>query len=83
MTEQSRHASKFHYVQAYLSYARAFKIPFKKPKIAYEPKVQYTPKPYEVTTLIQNFGKQQGALCLALADCGARIGEMSRLQKMR
>ncbi len=80
MTEQFSPASKFHYVQAYISYAGAFDIPFKKPKIAYEPKQQYTPKPYEVTTLLQNLGKQQRALCMLLADCGARIGEVSRLQ---
>jgi integrase len=76
MTED---ASKFQYVQAYLSYTKAFKIPFEKPKISYEPKEQYTPKPYEVTALVQNLGKEQSALCQALADTGARIGEMARL----
>jgi integrase len=80
MTEQFTDAAKFHYVQAYLSYTKAFKIPFEKPKIMYEPKQQYTPKPYEVQALIQNLGKQQMALCQVLADTGARIGEISRLQ---
>ena len=80
MTEKFTDSSKFHYVQAYASYAKAFKIPFEKPKINYEPKVQYTPKPYEVTALIQNLGKQQIALCKTMADTGARIGEMARLQ---
>ncbi len=79
MTEGFSDASKFHYVQAYLSYTKAFKIPFDKPHIQYEPKVQYTPKPYEVTTLIQNLGREQAALCQAMADTGARIGEMARL----
>ncbi len=79
MTEDFSDASKFHYVQAYLSYTKAFKIPFDKPKIQYEPKEQYTPKPYEVTALIQNLGREQAALCQALADTGARIGEMARL----
>jgi integrase/ribosomal protein L37AE/L43A len=79
MTEDFSAASKFHYVQAYQSYAKAFKIPFDKPKIQYEPKEQYTPKPYEVTTLVQNLGREQAALCQTLADTGARIGEIARL----
>ncbi len=79
MTEGFSDASKFHYVQAYLSYTKAFQIPFDKPHINYEPKEQYTPKPYEVTTLVQNLGREQAALCQALADTGARIGEMARL----
>lgn len=79
MTEDFSDASKFHYVQAYLSYTKAFKIPFEKPMIHYEPKQQYTPKPYEVTALIQNLGKEQAALCQTMADTGARVGEMARL----
>ena len=33
MTESFSDASKFHYVQAYMSYTKAFKIPFEKPHI--------------------------------------------------
>ncbi len=80
MTENFSESSKFQYLQAYLSYAKAFKIPFEKPKIHYEPKVQYTPKPYEVAILIQNLGKQQRALVQTMATTGARIGEMARLE---
>jgi integrase len=79
MTEGFTDASKFHYVQAYLSYTKAFKIAFEKPHINYEPKEQYTPKPHEVTTLIQNMGKEQATLLATLADTGARIGELARL----
>ena len=79
MTEDFTDASKFQYLQAYLSYTKAFKIPFDKPKIQYEPKEQYTPKPFEVVTLIQNFGREQAALCQTMADTGARVGEMARL----
>ena len=78
-TENFTDSSKYHYIQAYVSYAKAFKIPFEKPKIQYEPKVQYTPKPYEVTTLVQNLGRNQAALCQAMAECGARVGEMAKL----
>jgi integrase len=79
MTEGFSDASKFHYVQAYASYTKAFKIAFEKPMIQYEPKIQYCPKPFEVTALIQNLGKEQAALCQAMAETGARIGEMARL----
>jgi integrase len=78
-TEGFSEASKFHYIQAYISYAKNFNIPFTKPNIQYETKEQYTPKPYEVTTLIQNLSKQQGTLCQTLAETSARIGEMARL----
>ena len=81
MTENFSDASKFHYIQAYLSYTKAFKIPFDKPKITYEAKEQYTPKPYEIQTLIQNLGREQAALCQAMADTGARVGEMARLRE--
>jgi len=77
MTENFSKSSKYHYIQSYISYARAFKIPFEKPHINYEPKEQYTPKPFEVTTLIQNLGKNQATLCQTLADTGARIGELA------
>ena len=79
MTEGFSDASKFHYTQAYLSYTKAFKIPFEKPHITYEAKEQYTPKPYEVTTLVQNLGREQAALCQTMGDTGARVGEMARL----
>ena len=78
-TEPFTESSKYHYIQAYVSYTKAFKIPFDKPKIQYEPKVQYTPKPYEVTALVQNLGRQQVALCQTMAETGARVGEMARL----
>lgn len=79
-TENFTDPSKYHYLQAYISYTKAFKIPFEKPHINYEPKDQYTPKPHEVNTLVQNMGKEQATLCQTLAETGARIGELSRLQ---
>lgn len=78
-TENFSECSKFHYLQAYLSYTKAFKIPFEKPKINYETREQYTPKPFEVTALIQNLSREQSALCQTLAETGARVGEISRL----
>jgi integrase/DNA-directed RNA polymerase subunit RPC12/RpoP len=78
-TENFTESSKYHYVQSYISYCRAFKIAFEKPHINYEPKEQYTPKPAEVQTLVQNMGKEQATLCQTLADTGARIGELARL----
>lgn len=73
-------AKKWQYVQTYAAYTKTMGIPWTKIKVQYEPKQQYTPTRSEVETLIGGLGTRTATFVQALADTGARCGEMCQLE---
>ena len=79
-TEEWTPANKWHYVQAYAAYTKIMNIQWTKIKVQYEPKQQYTPTRSEVEALISGCGRETATFLQALADTGARCGEMAKLE---
>jgi len=79
-TEDWTPSNKWQYVQTYAAYTKTMGIPWTKIKVQYEPKQQYTPTRSEVETLVSGLGRRTATFVQALADTGARSGEMCRLE---
>jgi len=79
-TENWTPANKKFFVMAYLSFTRAFGIPWKPIKIHVEPKQPFIPLEREIDSLIDGCGKVVGAFLQVLKDTGARSGEALKLR---
>jgi len=73
-------ANKKFYVMAYLSFTKAFKVPWEPIKISCEPKEVFIPLEKELNALISGSGKKTAAFLQLLKTTGARCGEARKIK---
>jgi integrase len=73
-------ANKKFYVNAYLSFTRAFGISWEPIKVVCEPKEIFVPLEKELNALISGAGKKTAAFLQVLKATGARCGEARKLK---
>lgn len=74
-------ATKWVMVIAYRSYCKMFNIAWEPVKIKYTPKMPYMPTEEECRTFIAAMPKVLMVLCQTLFETGARVGELTRIQR--
>jgi integrase len=79
-TENWTLANKRFYVNAYLSFTKAFKIPWEPIKVSCEPKEVFIPLESELDALICGSGKKTATFLQVLKTTGARCGEARQLK---
>jgi integrase len=79
-TENIPTPTKWNMVKTYTAFCAAFKIPWDKIKVRYEPKEPFDPLEEEIDMLIGACGKVTSAFLQTLKDTGARSGEVRKIE---
>ena len=79
-TEHITTPTKWNMIKTYTAFTTAFKIPWDKIKVHYEPKQPFDPLEEEIDLLIAGCGKVTAAFLQTLKDSGAWAGEVRKIE---